>query len=376
MKIWFQNRRMKEKKTGLVGVTDKASMTHLTKITSVSTQNHRASPVFLLPPVAAGNSSSGSTFSSMEMAPQLGITCDSNNNTHLGESSTSNQNSYHATIETPVNLQLQYNISSHSSVNLKENSAFCYNSDQQFAAKGMSLNQRNHKPYNHQHCQARESQSKTSSYASQFPSILSVLREEYSTATAVCANLGSTRDPSYAGETASANIYWSKKQTQPYFEQPQYQPVSLGSACDKTNELLLDAHCNDVQRPFCVSDSQNEQEMPELVAHSARLVKDQSDSQVLESEILELFFQAASKTGHNDSPLPAEQQIDPETTNEISLYSIENSIEESVPTSLQDNTNVRPCTNATWNPPSSEVSGMMEGENISTSYFSQSLFQL
>jgi hypothetical protein len=270
-----------------------------------------------------------------------------------------------------VDLQLEYSIPAHSFTNLHESSNFCYKSDQQFAAKEMPSDQRSHTPYNHQHCQAKKFQNNTLNCASQFPHILSALRGDYTIGTDVSVN------PEYAGgdssvaETTSANIYWSQNQTQPFFSQPQYEPISppvpTDNDDDKTYTLPMDTNFNELQHSSCGLHSHTEKRMSALATLSAEPVTDQGFSQFLEMPVMEPLYQAALKISQNeDHPSAETSQMCTDITTQISLLDLQDPLEELFPLSLQDSINDRSCTNTLWNPRSSDISGVIKSENTST----------
>lgn len=379
VKIWYQNRRMKDKKTALAeGLAIKAPATSLTN-TSLSSENNRTSPSFPLSSVATGSSSFVSSFSPVTTGFQPGMTYN-NKSEPLGVSATSNQNNCLGTIQNSVNFQLEYNIPTHSFANLNENSTFFYNSDQQFAATEMPSDQRSHIPYNHQHCQAKQLHNNTLNSASQFPHILSALRGDYTIATDVSANSEYAIGDSSVAETASANVYWSKNQAKPCFAQPQYEPISppvpSDNACSKTYTFPLDAYFNELQLSSSGLHSQKEKRMSALATRSAEPVKDQGDSQFLEMQGTEPLYQEALKIGQNEDPSSAEKsQMCTDITTQISLLDLQDPLEELFPLSLQDSINERSCTNTLWNPQSSDVSDVIQSENTSTTSSPKRYFQ-
>jgi hypothetical protein len=279
-----------------------------------------------------------------------------------------------------VNLQLDYSIPVHPFANLNESSTFCYNSDQQFAGTEMPSEQRSHRPSNHQHCQEKQLQNNTLNYASQFPHILSALRGDYTIATDVSANSEYAICDSSVAETASANVYWSKNQAQPCFAQPQYEPISppvfSDNVCDKTYAFPPDRYFNELQLSSSGLHSQNEKFMSALATCSAEPVKDQGDSQFLEMQGMEPLYQKALKIGQNDDPSSAgKSQISTDITTQISLLDLQDPLEELFPHSLQDSINERSCTNTLWNPQSCDVSGVIKGENTSTTSSPKRYFQ-
>lgn len=279
-----------------------------------------------------------------------------------------------------MNLQLEYNIPAHSFANLNESSTFCYNSDQQLAVKEMPSDQRSHRPSNHQHCQAKQLQNNTLNYASQFPHILSALRGDHTIATDVSANPEYAIGDSSVGETASANVYWSKNQAQLVFAQPQYEtispPVLSDSACDKTYTFPLDAYFNEMHFSSSGLHSQNEKSMSTLATRSAEPVRDQGDSQFLEMQGVGPLYQEALKIGQNEDPASAEKsQMCTDITTQISLLDLQDPLEELFPLSLQNSMNERSCTTTLWNPQSSDVSGVIQGENTSTTSSPKRYFQ-
>lgn len=379
VKIWYQNRRMKDKKTALAdGLAIKAPATNLTN-TSLSSENNRTSPSFPLSSVATGSSSFVSSFSSVAAGFQPGITYN-NKSVPLGAIATSNQNNCLGSVQNPVNLQLDYNIPAHSFANLNESSTFCYNSDQQLAAREMPSDQRSHRPYKQQHCQPKQLQNNTLNYASQFPHILSALRGDYTVAIDISANPEYAIGDSSVAETASANVYWSKDQAQPGFAQPLYEPISppalSDDTCDKTYTFPLDAYFNEVQLSSSGLHSQNEKLMSALATRSAEPMKHQGDSHFLEMQGTEPLYQEALKIGQNEDPPSAEtSQTCTDITTQISLLDLQDPLEELFPLSLQDGTNERSCTNILWNPQSSEVSGVIKSENTSTTSSPKRYFQ-
>jgi hypothetical protein len=374
IKIWFQNRRMKSKKSALAnGPAIKDTMI-IRSNTSRTIQNFPSSPV------AERSSSSVSPFSPVVAGSQPGLAY--GNSIPLGASSTSNQNNHRGSTQHSLNLHLQHNIPAHSSVLLNERSTICYSTDQQFLATDTSSNQRNHKPYNHQHFQATQFQSNTSSCASHFPHIVSALRGGYvTTATGVSANPERAKSDSFVGERASANIYWSKNQAQSSIAQPQYEPISppefSGNACDKTNTFPLDTYLNEMQHSSRVPHSQHEQQIPASAKRLAEPVKDHRDSQFLEMPGLEKLYQTVLNIDQNESLPSAEKpQMHQEITTEFSLYDLEDPLEDFFQISLQDCINLPPRPNTLWNPRSSDISGVIQGENISTTSSPQNYFQL
>jgi len=379
VKIWYQNRRMKDKKTALAdGLAIKVPATNLTN-TSLSSENNRTSPSFPLSSVATGSSSFVSSFSPVAAGFQPGITY-INKSIPLGVSATSNQNNCLGPTQNSVNLQLEYNIPAHSFAKLNESSMFCYNSDQQFAAKEMPPDQRSHRTSNHQHCQAKQLQNNTLNYASQFPHILSALRGDYTIATDVSVNPEYAIGDSSVAETASANVYWSKNQARPCFAQPQYEaispPVLADNACDKTYTFPMDAYFNELQLSSSGLHSQNEKHMSALATRSAEPVTDQGNSQFLEMQGMEPLYQEALKIGQNEDPTSAEKsQMRTDITTQISLLDLQDPLEELFPLSLQESINEQSCTNTLWNPQSSGVSGVIQGENTSTASSPKRYFQ-
>jgi hypothetical protein len=269
-------------------------------------------------------------------------------------------------------LQIDYNIPSHSFANLNESSTFGYNSDQQLAATEMPSDQRSHRPCNHQHCQAKQLQNNTLNYASQFPHILSALRGDYTIATDVSSDTEyAIGDPSVA-ETASANVYWRKNQAQPCFAQPQYEPISppvlSDNDCDKKYTFPPDAYFNELQLSSSGLHSQNEMQMSALATRSVEPVKEQG-SQFLEMQGMEPVYQEALKIGQNENPPLAEKsQICTDITTQISLLDLQDPMEELFPLSLQDSVNEGPCTTTLWSPQSFNFSGVIQGENTSTTF--------
>jgi hypothetical protein len=237
-----------------------------------------------------------------------------------------------------VDLQLQYSIPAHSFTNLHENSNFCYKSDQQFAAKEMPSDQGSHTPYN----QAKKFQNNTLNCASQFPHILSALRGDYTIGTGVSVNpeyVYAGGDSSVA-ETTSANIYWSQNQTQPSFSQPQYEPISppmpSDNADDKTYTFPLDANFNELQHSSCGLHSQTEKHMSALTTLSAEPVTDQGVSYFLEMPVMEPLYQAALKISQNENHISAEKlQMCTDVTTQISLFDLQDPLEELFPLSLR-----------------------------------------
>jgi hypothetical protein len=279
-----------------------------------------------------------------------------------------------------VNFQLEYSIPAHSFANLNESSTFCYNNDQQFAVKEMPSDHRSHRPSNHQHYQVKQLQNNTLNYASQFPHILSALRGDHTIATDVSANPEYAIGDSSVAETASANVYWSKNQAQLGFAQSQYEPISppvlSDSACDKTYTFPLDTYFNELHLSSNELHSQNEKRMSALATRSARLARDQGDSQFLEMQGMGPLYQEALTTGQNEDPPSAEKsQICTDITTQISLLDLQDPLEELFPLSLQDSMNERSCTTTLWNPQSSDVSGMIQGENASTTSSPKRYFQ-
>ena len=378
VKIWYQNRRMKDKKTALAeGLAIKAPATNLTN-TSLSSENNRTSPSFPLSSVATGSSSFVSSFSPVAAGVQPGITY-SNKSVPVGASAISNQNNCLGSIQNSVNLHLKFDIPPHPSAILNEISTFCYNRDQQFATTEMPSDQRSHRPYNHQHCQAKQLQNNTL-YASQFPHILSALRGDYSIATDVSAHREYARRDSSIAETASANVYWNKNQAEPSFTQPQYEPISppapAENDCDRKYTFSQDAYFNELQRPSCELHSQSENRMSPLATSSAEPVNDQGNSQFLEMQALEQLYQSALKIGQNeDPPSAAKPQMCSDITTQISLLDLQDPLEELFPLNLQDSMNERSCTNTSWNPRSSDVPGVIQGENASITSSPKRYFQ-
>lgn len=379
VKIWYQNRRMKDKKTALAeGLAIKAPTTNLTN-TSLSSENNRTSPSFPLSSVATGSSSFISSFSPVAAGFQPGITY-SNKSVPLEASATSNQNNCLGSVQNSVDLQLEYNIPANSFANLNESSTLCYNSDQQFGATAMTSDQRSHRPYNHQHCQPKQLQNNTLNYASQFPHILSALRRNYTVAADVSANPEYVIGDTSVAETASANVYWSKNQAQTGFAQPLYEPISppvlSDNVCDKTYTFPLDAYFNELHLSSSGLHSQSEKHMSALATRSAEPVKHEGDSQFLEMQSTEPLYQNVFKIGQNVVPPSAEKsQMCTDITTQISLLDLQDPLEELFPLSLQDSTNERSCTNMMWNPQSSDFSGVMQGENTSTTSSPKRYFQ-
>jgi hypothetical protein len=279
-----------------------------------------------------------------------------------------------------VNLQLQYNIAAHPFANLHESSSFCYNSDQQFAATETPSDQRSHRPSNHQHCQAKQLQNNTLSYVSQFPHILSALRRDYTIATDVSANPEYPISDTSVAETASANIYWSKNQAQSGFAEPLYEPISppvlSDNVCDKTYIFPLDAYFNELHLSSSGLHSQNEKHMSTLAISSAEPVRDEGDLQFLEMQGMEPLHQEALKISQNENPPSAEKpQMCTDITTQISLLDLQDPLEELFPLSLQDSINERSCTNMLWNPQSSDISGVIQGESTSITSSPKRYFQ-
>jgi hypothetical protein len=370
---------MKDKKTALAeGLAIKAPATNLTN-TSLSSENNRMSPSFPLSSVAIGSSSFASSFSPVAAGFQPGIT-DNNKSVALGASATSNENNCLGSVQNSVNLQPEYNILGHSFTNLNESSTFCYNNDQQFGATAMPSDQRSHRPYNHQHCQPKQLQNNPLYNASQFPHILSALRGNYTVETDVPTN------PKYAigeisvAETASANVYWNKNEAQTGFARPLYEPISppvlSGNVCDKTYTFPLDAYFNELQLSSSGFHSQNEKHMSALATRSAEPVKHESDSQFLEMQSTEPLYQEVLKIGQNENPPSAEKpQMCTDITTQISLLDLQDPLEELFPLSLQDSTNEQSCPNMLWNPQNSDISGLIQGENTSTTSSPKRYFQ-
>jgi hypothetical protein len=379
VKIWYQNRRMKDKKIALAeGLAIKAPATNLTN-TSFSSDNNQTSPSFPLSSVATVNSPFVSSFSPVAAGFQSGITYD-NKSVPPGASAISNQNNCLGSLQNSVDLQLEYNIPAHSYANLHETSTYCYNSDQQFTAKEMASDKRSNTTYNQQHCQANQFQNNTVNYASQFPHILSALRGDYTIVTDVSANPEYARCDSSVAETASANIYWSQNQAQPSSAQPQYEPISppvpSDNVGDKTYTFPLDAYFNELQLSSSGLHSQTGKHMSALATLSAEPVKDQDDSQLLEMQCMEPLYQGALKIGQNeDHPSAEKSQICTDITTQISLLDLQDPLEELFPLSLQNSINDRSCTNTLWNLRSSDVSGVIQGENTSTTSSPKRYFQ-
>jgi hypothetical protein len=289
----------------------------------------------------------------------------------LGLSATSNQNNGLGSIQNCVNLQIDYDIPAHSFADLNESSTFCYNSDQQFVATKMPSDQRSQRPYNRQHCQANQLQNNTLNYASQFPHILSALRGDYTIATDVSSNPEYAIGDSSVAETASANVYWSKNQAQPCFAQPQYEPISPpvlpDNDRDKKYTFPLNAYFNELQLSSSGLHSQNEKRMSALAKRSAEPVRHQGNFQFLEMQSMEPVYQEALKIGQNEDPPSAEKsQICTDVTTQISLLDLQDPLEELFPLNLQDSINEGPCTTTLWNPQRFNYSGVIQGENTST----------
>jgi hypothetical protein len=237
----------------------------------------------------------------------------------------------------------------------------------------MPSDQRSHRPYNLQHCQAKQLQNNSLNYASQFPHILSALKGDYTIATDVSANAEYAIGDSSVAETASANVYWSKNPAQPCFAQPQYEPISppvlSDNDCDKKYTFPLDAYINELQLSSSGLHSQNKKRMSALATRSAEPVKEQDDSQFLEMQGMETVYQEALKIDQNEDTLTAEKsQICTDITTQVSLLDLQDPLEELLPLSLQDSINEGPCTTTLWNSQSFNFSGMMQGENTSNTY--------
>jgi hypothetical protein len=181
-------------------------------------------------------------------------------------------------------------------------------------------------------------------------------------------------------ETASANVYWSKNQAQTGFAQPLYEPISppvlSDNVCDKTYTFPLDAYFNELHLSSSGLHSQSEKHMSALATRSAEPVKHEGDSQFLEMQSTEPLYQNVFKIGQNVVPPSAEKsQMCTDITTQISLLDLQDPLEELFPLSLQDSTNERSCTNMMWNPQSSDFSGVMQGENTSTTSSPKRYFQ-
>jgi hypothetical protein len=113
-----------------------------------------------------------------------------------------------------------------------------------------------------------------------------------------------------------------------------------------------------------------------LATRSAELVRDQGDSQFLEMQSMGPLYQEALTIGQNEDPPSAEKsQICTDITTQISLLDLQDPLEELFPLSLQDSMNERSCTTTLWNPQSSDVTGVIKGENTSTASSPKRYFQ-
>jgi hypothetical protein len=358
VKIWFQNRRMKKKKTqnagGIIGNSK-------SKNTSFSSRNNRTSPVS--PPCVV-------------VEPQSGILYQQHSNVlnTPQQSSISSQNNYGRSLGNPTKLQYHCNIPLPAFSGLMGGNACSYISNQEVTRMQPSSNQSIHKQYNHQQQflqQTMESQPSASNSVCQFPHVVSALLGKLPAATGAFGNPEYVIDESFVGETAPSNIYLNKDEARPCIAETQYQLPSSDSAanvCYETNKSALDVNMNMQESSTCELQPQIEHQMSAFASGSAEPMQDQGDSQFPEIQVTGALFEAALRNCHNQHSLSKE---DPNTYSgiiaQLSLLDLEIPLEELVQNTIQNGADVRPCTNILWNPSHSDICGEIQAENISTS---------
>jgi L-lactate utilization protein LutC len=257
-----------------------------------------------------------------------------------------------------------------------------YNTNQGFTTMQPSSNHSSHKQYSRQQFlqQTSESQDYASNSVCQFPHIVSALLGEFPAPTGAFGNPEYVTDESLVGATAPSNAYWKKDEACPCTAQTQYRLSSSDSAanvCYETNKFALDVNMNMQESSSCEFQQQIEHDVSAFASGSAEPSKDQLDSQFPEIQVMEQLCQAALSNDHNQHSVSTEEStIYSAITTQLSLLDLDNPMEEIVQNIIQNNTNVRSCTNIPWNPPLSDICGEAESEIISTSSTPPRLCQL
>jgi hypothetical protein len=350
---------MKKKKTeygrGITGISK-------SKVNPISRRNNRTSPVS--PPC-------------MVVQPQSGFLYQRHSNilNTPQQSCLSNRNNYETSLKNPMKLQYHSNIPAPTSSGLMGGNPCSYNVNQGFTTMQSSTNQSSNKQYNHQ----QFLQHYASNSVNEFPHIVSALLGEFPASTGAFGNPEHVTDESLVGSTAPSNAYWNKDEARPCTSQTKYQLSSSDSAanvCYETNKFALDVNMNMQASSSCELQQQIDH-LSAFASGSAEPLKDQENSQFPEIQIMEQLCQAALRNDHNQHSVSTEEPtIYSGITNQLSLLDLDNPLEELVQNVVQNNADVRSCTNILWNPLHSDICSEAQAENISASSTPPRLCQL
>jgi hypothetical protein len=368
IKIWFQNRRMKNKKNqNAKQFAGNANTLTKPKNSSTASPNNFTSPASPSPSMAGGlqfgtlYQQHNNVFKNSEQCPVSGL------------------EHYQGFIENPANVEFENTIPLNSCPGSMGNSTFYHCN--QVTQMQQSSSQNSQKPYNHQQQffqHAPESQPQASSTAYQFPRILSALRGEFRTVTGVFGNGEHARDDELSGATPSSNVYWDEDGASCLL-QTQHQQLSSSDSATTVDygakECEQYVYCTE-GRSLCALQSQTEYHMSASASGFTESTTDQGDSHLLEMQNVEQLYQAALKSDYNELPISTEEQnAYSGITSQLSLLDLDNPLEELTQTDTQTATDLRLYKNVVWSEFSSDVCGEVQNENISTTYPSN-FFQL
>ncbi|PNF43536.1 hypothetical protein B7P43_G03913 [Cryptotermes secundus] len=351
IKIWFQNRRMKKKKTE-IGRGNRGNSKP--KSTPTSRRNNRTSAVS--PPCVV-------------VQPQSGILYQQHSNIFSTpeQSSLSSPNNYDPSLKNPTKLQYHCNIPAPSSSGIFGGNPCSYNINQGFTTMQPSSNHNSHKQYNNQ----QFLQPYASNSVCEFPHIVSALLGEFPASTGAFGNPKYVTDESLVGATALSNACWNKDEAYPCTAQAQYNLSSsdlTANVCYETNKFGLDVNMNIQASSSCELQQQIHRHVSAFTSGSAEPLKEQEDSQFPEIQVMEQLCQAALRDEYNQHSVSTEDPtIFSGITDQLSLLDLDNPLDELVQNVVQNNADVQSCTNIPWNLSDLYNCGEARAENISTS---------
>lgn len=357
VKVWFQNRRMKNKRRPSANRTG----------TNSSTTSSSRIPPSAYSPAAAG--------------PQYQILYQQHDSTisTLEQSSRPTYNYYHGPTQNSVAIQPEYSIPQNTSTSLTGSYPRIQHNQQLAMMQRSSSNHISNASFNHQQQLIQhtpESHHIVSSSAHQFPHIVSALSAEPLIARGVYDNTGYVTNEPSVGVTAS-NILLTNDYVHSWLEQARYQQFSSPEveATDRY-EAQPNVYNETQERLSYGHQSQFEQQTPQFASGSAEPNRDEGYSQFVEMQNATLSWQEASTSDFNQPSLwTGELNTYPEITTRVSLQDLENPLQDLVQTDNQSDTNVLSLTNILWNPSGSDVTSEVQSENISATSL-PSFFQL